>query len=412
VRYMMGVLASSCVLALLPGAAAAQKVTTLLNFSANGGIEPYAKLILDGGGNLYGVTSTGGKPTATNPYPAGTVFEMSPASGKSGWAETVLYTFAGGTDGSEPAGALLADSKGDLFGTTYLGGSEGDGTVFELVKPKPGKKWKEKILFNFTGTNGNQPFAGLVADGAGDLFGVTTSGGQFNQGAVFELKAKTYAETVLYSFAGPEGNTPNGALVIDGAGNLFGTASSSSVSPYAGSVFELSPPAAGGSYWTFTQLHAFTGGADGGSPQGAMVEDGSGNLYGATFGGTGMGNGTLFELSPSPGSFTGYTYQVDFTFTGSAGSNPFGDLSLDSSGNLWGSLLNGTDVNSSGGLFVVSPPSGGSDSWAQSVSYQFNGSSGGYSPYAGLTLDGKGNAYGANFSGGKSGVGTVFKFVP
>lgn len=396
-------------MALLPSAALAQTATTLLDFSANGGIEPYARMIVDSAGNLYGDTSTGGKPTAVNPYPAGTVFELSPGGKRGTWTETVLYTFLGGADGSEPTGALLADSKGDLYGTTFLGGAGGDGTVFELKVPKPGKKWKKTILFSFTGTNGNQPFAGLVADKAGDLFGVTTTGGQFNQGAVFEIKAKTLAESVVYSFTGPEGNTPNGGLLIDSNGNLFGTASSSSVAPYAGSVFELSPPGAGLSGWTFTELHGFSGGADGGAPQGAMVEDGSGNLYGATFGGTGYGNGTLFELSPSAG---GYTYQVIFTFSGSVGSNPFGDLALDASGNLWGSLLNSNDVNSSGALFVVTPPAGGAGTWSQTVSYLFNGSAGGYSPYAGLTLDGKGNVYGANFSGGKSGVGTAFKFVP
>jgi uncharacterized repeat protein (TIGR03803 family) len=395
-------------MALLPSAASAQTTTTLLNFSSKGGIEPYARMILDSAGNLYGDTTTGGKPSASDPYPSGAVFELSPAS--KSWTETVLYTFLGGTDGGEPTGALLADSKGDLFGTTFLGGAQGDGTVFEL-KLK-GTKWKKTTLFSFTGSNGSQPFAGLVANKAGDLFGVTTTGGQFNQGAVFEIQAKTFAESVVYSFVGPEGSTPNGGLVIDGNGNLFGTASTNTVSPYAGSVFELSPPASGQSLWTFTQLHAFTGGADGGSPQGAMVEDASGNLYGASFGGTGMGNGTLFELSPSAGSPTGYSYQVIFTFSGSAGSNPFGDVALDASGNLWGSLLNSNDVNSSGGLFVVSPPVGGSGSWTQSASYLFNGTAGGYSPYAGLTLDGKGNAYGANFSGGKSGVGAAFKFVP
>jgi uncharacterized repeat protein (TIGR03803 family) len=407
----MGFVAGGCALALLPCAASAQTASTLFNFSAKAGIEPYARLILDNAGNLYGDTSTGGKANAKNPYPAGTVFELSPGSGKKGWTETVLYTFLGSSDGSQPTGALLADSKGNLYGTTFLGGTDGDGTVFELTKPKPGKKWKKTTLYSFTGSDGSQPFAGLVADSAGDLFGVTTSGGQFNQGAVFELQAQTFAESVLYSFFGPEGSAPNGGLVIDSSGNLFGTASSSSVSPYAGSVFELSPPQAGQSFWTFNQLHAFTGGADGGSPQGAMVEDSSGNLYGAAFGGSALGNGTLFELSPSAGSPTGYAYQVIFTFDGSAGSNPFGDLALDGSGNLWGSLLNANDVNSSGGLFVVSPPAGGGG-WTQATSYLFNSSAGGYSPYAGLTLDGKGNAYGANFSGGSSGVGAVFKFVP
>jgi uncharacterized repeat protein (TIGR03803 family) len=413
-RPIVGILAGGLAVAVLPCAASAQPAaTTLFNFTTNGGTEPYATLILDGAGNLYGDTSTGGKPTTKVPYPAGTVFELSPGKGKTGWAQTVLYTFEGGADGNEPTGALLADSKGNLYGTTFLGGSEGDGTVFKLTKPAAGKTaWKKKILHNFVGNDGEQPFAGLVADSKGDLYGVTTAGGPYGQGVAFALTGKKYVYSVLYAFQGPEGSAPNGGLVIDGAGNLFGTASGNTGSPNAGSVFQLAPPPAGQTIWNFTELHAFTGGADGGFPQGAMVEDALGNLYGATFGGAGLGDGTVFELSPSVGSPTGYTYQVIFAFDGSAGTNPFGDLAIDNSGDLLGSLLNSTDINSSGGLFMLSPPAGGSGSWTQSVSYLFNGSAGGYSPYAGLVLDGAGNAYGANFTGGKYGVGTVFKFVP
>jgi len=413
-RTFIATLAGGVALVLSPTAAwAAPTVKTLLNFNTNEGAEPYGRMVFDVAGNLYGDLSIGGKATAKNPYPAGALFQLAPPTAKKGWTQAVLYTFTGGKDGAQPTGGLLADTAGDLYGTTFLGGAEGDGTVFKLFKPAKGKRaWRQKILHSFTGADGAQPFAGLIADRNGNLYGVTTAGGQTNQGTVFELTAKTFAESVLYSFQGPEGSTPYGGLAIDSAGNLFGTASTTSAPPYAGSVFELSPPPAGQTTWSFTELHTFTGGADGGSPQGAMVGNTGGTIYGATFGGTGMGNGTVFELSPSGSSPTGYAYQVIFTFSGTEGSNPFGDLALDSAGRLWGPLLNSNDVNSSGGLFLLSPPAGGVGTWVQYASYLFNGTTGGYSPYAGLVLDSTGNGYGTDFTGGNFDVGTVYKFVP
>jgi uncharacterized repeat protein (TIGR03803 family) len=413
-RSFIAILAGGVALALSPTAASGVPIVkTLLNFNTNDGAEPYGRMVFDSKGNLYGDLSIGGKATAKNPYPAGALFRLAPPAGAKGWIQTVLYTFIGGADGAQPTGGLLADTAGNLYGTTFLGGADGDGTVFKLFKPATGKHfWKKRILHSFTGADGNQPFAGLVGDKNGNLYGVTTAGGQFNQGAVFELTAKTFVESVLYSFQGPEGTTPYGGLAIDSAGNLFGTTSTTNTAPYAGSVFELSPPPAGQTVWSFTELHAFTGGADGGAPQGAMVASPGGNIFGATFGGTGMGNGTVFELSPSAGSPTGYSYQVIFTFTGAQGSNPFGDLALDSAGKLWGTLLNSSDVNSSGGLFVLSPPADGDGTWVQYASYLFNGSTGGYSPYAGMVLDSAGNGYGTDFTGGNFDVGTVYKFVP
>jgi uncharacterized repeat protein (TIGR03803 family) len=413
-RPFTTILASCLAVALPPVTSRANPtVRTLLNFNTNEGAEPYGRLIFDAKGNLYGDLSIGGKATTKHPYPDGAVFRLAPAAGKTGWTQTVLYTFKGGADGAEPTGGLLADSDGNLYGTTFLGGADGDGTVFKLDKPpKHTHVWVKKTLYSFTGPDGAQPFAGLAVDSKGNFYGVTTSGGQFNQGAVFELAAKTLTESVLYSFQGPEGCTPYGGLVIDNAGNLYGTASTSTTAPYAGSVFKLSPPAAGQTSWTFTQLHAFAGGADGGSPEGAMVGSSGGDIFGATFGGTGMGNGTVFALTPSSGSPTGYTYQVIFTFSGAQGSNPFGDLAMDKAGRLWGPLLNSNDVNSSGGLFVISPPTGGAGTWVQYASYLFNGTTGGYSPYAGMALDSAGNGYGTDFTGGNFDVGTVYKFIP
>src|ERR1700678_218874 len=236
-RPFIAILAGGVALALSPSAASgAPTVKTLLNFNTNEGAEPYGRMVFDSKGALYGDLSIGGKATAKNPYPAGALFRLAPPAGTKGWIQTVLYTFTGGTDGAQPTGGLLADPAGNLYGTTFLGGADGDGTVFKLFKPAPGKRaWRKKTLHGFTGPDGKQPFAGLVGDRNGNLYGVTTAGGQFKQGAVFELTAKTFVESVLYSFQGPEGTTPYGGLAIDSAGNLFGTTSTASTAPYAGS---------------------------------------------------------------------------------------------------------------------------------------------------------------------------------
>ncbi len=391
---------------------AAPAVSTVFNFTVAGGFEPYAKLILNPTTlALYGVAYGGGKASATTPSPSGTVFELTPAA-HGLFKEKLLYTFKGGVDGSAPSGALLSDATGALYGTTSQGGNANNGTVFKLVPPAKGNTWKKQILHTFSGPDGSQPFAGLTADASGNLYGVTTGGGLNGQGTVFELQynAGKYSESTIYDFVGPEGSSPHGVLSIDlNTGILYGTTTSDTGPNYAGSIFSLAPPASAGGTWVFTELHAFTGGADGGSPQGGMARDTAGNLYGTSFG-TGSGLGTVFEISPSAGGPT-YNYQVLYSFTGTGLGYPFGDLLLTTAGQLAGTLIYSNDTNDSGAVFILSPPHAGAG-WTPSFTYQFNGLSGAYSPYAGLTAAPGGLLYGVGLNGGTHDEGAVFKVTP
>jgi uncharacterized repeat protein (TIGR03803 family) len=240
--------------------------------------------------------------------------------------ESILYSFHGHpTDGANPYGAVLRDQAGNLYGTTSNGGASNAGTVFELSPS--GSGWTEQpLLYEFTGgSDGREPFAGLIADEQGNLYGTTYGGGDLNCGVlgscgvVFELSPSpngTWSETVLHIFTGvPDGGAPGAALISDSAGNLYGTTSQGGIATGCtflpggcGTVFELSP---NGSGWTENILYSFTGGADGSAPNGPVTMDPHGNLYGAAFYGgdlnsanpacfIGMpiGCGTVFELTP------------------------------------------------------------------------------------------------------------------
>ncbi len=261
--------------------------TVLYRFSggSDGANPGSGSVIFDQAGNLYSVTLWGGA------YGAGTVFELAPSLG-GGWTESVIHTF-NGSDGSMPNSALVFDDVGNLYGTD-LGG-----TVFQLTPS--GSGWTMNILHAFRGGNdGYDPYPGPIFGPSGSLYGGTAAGGQGNGGTVFELTPSGggWTYTLLYSFTGPGGNCgPVGNLVMDGAGNLYGTTNWDG--PYnAGTVFKLTP--SGGS-WTYTLLHNFTGGSDGESPGSALIFDKSGNLYGTTYWGGAAacseGCGVVFEIT-------------------------------------------------------------------------------------------------------------------
>ena len=260
--------------------AAAQQLTTLYSFAGSDGATPHAGLIADPAGNLYGTTWGGGASGQ------GTVFQLDPSGNL-----TVLYSFAGG-DGSRPGGGLIADSSGNLYGTTINGGAQDAGTVFQLTP-----SGALNLLYSFTGgSDGALPFAGLIADAAGNLYGTTIDGGAGGQGTVFQLDPSGTL-TVLYS--SNEGS-PWAGLIADAAGNLYGTTEGGDG---PGTVFQLTPSG------TLTVLHSFTGGSDGGRPVADLLADAAGNLYGTTaLGGANTscpgGCGTVFELTAPP-SFAG-----------------------------------------------------------------------------------------------------------
>lgn len=258
----------------------------------NDGCNPFSPPIIDSAGNLYGTTADGG------PNDDGVVYELV-RSGQS-YTEQILYTFSG-PDGIAPGAGLIADSSfTNLYGVTQVGGSRGFGTVFRLTKD--GAAWTETVLYDFhNSSDGQQPQAGLAIDAAGNLFGATGLAGTGGGGTVFELvlSGGSYTYQLLYSL---QCNYPScigpylGYLTLDNAGNIYGTTLNEGAHTY-GSVWELTP--SGGSY-TFTDLHDFSlGSADGGFPDGGVIRDAAGNLYGTTVDGGANGSGIIFQITPS-----------------------------------------------------------------------------------------------------------------
>jgi hypothetical protein len=327
----------------------------------------------------------------------------------------VLHSFTGGTDGSTPRANLIADSAGNLYGTTSGGGSKnscfgstGCGVVFKLSPPKTvGGAWKETILYRFDGgADGADPLTGLVRDTSGNLYGTTTLGGDFaNQlclinvnngcGVVFELSPQQgggWVETVLYTFEGvTDGAYPWGNLTFDTAGNLYGTTSAGGGGPECnngallgcGTIFELS--ANGSDGWTLTTIYQFQGLQDGGIPLAGMTLDQAGDLYGTTAEGGGTtSNGTVFELSPPSQQGGVWTESVLYDFTAAAG-QPNTGVIFDPDGNLYG-----TTATKNGTVYELSDSGGG---WTGNTIYSFTG--GGFEGLTGgLVRDNAGNLYG------------------
>jgi uncharacterized repeat protein (TIGR03803 family) len=248
------------------------------------GANPQAGLIFDAAGNLYGTTYEGG----TNLY--GTAFELTPAGGGN-WTEKVLYNFGAGTDAAYPGGSLIFDAAGNLYGITTFGGPAGSGTVFELTPAGGG--WTEHVLHNFNSlANGIFPYGGLTFDATGNLYGTTSTGGTSSGGTVFKLTSGGTA-SVLHNFGGgTDGAAPYAGLII-AAGNLYGTTSAGGTYS-SGTLFELTPAGGG---WTETVLHSFGNGSDGATPYASLIIDVAGNLYGTTLSGGAYGGGTAFRYN-------------------------------------------------------------------------------------------------------------------
>ncbi len=319
------------------------KETILHNFWGGDGLGPSGQLIRDEAGTFYSTTTEGGTPEGGGcDHGCGTVFKLDGA-GK----VTVLYAFTGGTDGANPYTDVVRDEKGTLYGTAGNGGdlncsfegNTGCGVVFKVDK-----NGKETVLHAFSGTpDGESPSGGLIRDPAGNLYGVTLFGGTYDLGSVFKIdKAGKYA--VLFSFDDwSDGIVPQGDLVLDAAGNLYGTTveggdlSCGYDGEGCGVVFKLDPTG------NETVLYAFKGGADGSYPTGALTPDNGGSFYGATDQGgstacSGNGCGTIFKLD-AKGNET-----VLYSFTGTTdGEAPNGNLVMDVSGDLYGTTYQGGD---------------------------------------------------------------------
>jgi uncharacterized repeat protein (TIGR03803 family) len=385
------------------------------------------------------------------------------------WAgtEQVLYSFAGGSDGASPydTGVLARDHSGNFYGTTYQGGSCGAGTVFEVSSAGD-----EAVLHNFClGGDGGYPFGGVILDSSGNIYGTAEGGGPLNGGMVFELKRASngqWNETVLHFFSGPDGKGPFDGLIMDAAGNLYGTASEGGTHvAFGGVVFEISRS---GTYSVLYNFCALAGCADGQLPLGGLTMDKKGSLYGTTSQGGASNLGTLFKLSRSPNGWretvvhsfaggrndgayptdgtptlgtrnigtkkenvifgvttrggasnhgtafeivqakTGWRFTVLHSFrVRSGGTSPYGTLVK------VGSKLFGTAAfegsSCCGTVFQLTQKN---KIWVETVLYSFTGGADGGYPYSGVLADSDGNFYGVAYTGGSASWGVVYKVKP
>ena len=309
------------------------------------GANPVARVVIGPDGSLFGTTSQGGGTGCLGDLGCGTVFNLrppqhAPANVLSSWSETVLYRFVGGDDGGGPQSAdLIFDPAGNIYGTTLSGGGTGCdeacGTVYQLAPSNGG--WTESVIHSFNQPgDGTQPYAGIVRAPSGDLFGATAGGGTYRDGVVFQLvrSASGWTEQVLHNLQqATDGAYSYGGMVLDPAGNLFGTAEYGGPQG-GGTVFEMTHSGT----WTFTLLTSFSSSYPTG-PLGSMVMDPAGNLYGTTNEEGAYNFGTVFKLSPGAGGWT-LTTLHDFT-NGSDGAFPTGPLAIDAQGNLYGTTTSG-----------------------------------------------------------------------
>lgn len=378
-------------------------------------------LVADAAGNLYGSTSEGG--TTGN----GTVFRM--VFRNSVWTYSTLYSFQGGSDGSEPLATPVFGPDGALYGTTYAGGNpncpSGCGTVYRLV-PSPtvcsstSCSWSAQVIYSF-GTNtpdGINPKSRVSFDSHGNLYGSTYQGGNLpppdqNFGAIFQLTHANggWSENILLTFIGMgNGSNPTWGVIVDSAGNVYGTSPDADIcgDHYAcGTVFELQQP-----NWRYSFIYIFDHSDDGTVPYGAPIRDSEGNMYGSTANGSldGSSGATIWKLSPSNGSWVRTTlYSWPLGAWGGLGS-----LTMDAHGNLYG-IQAPVYGSGAGSVFKLSNNNG---VWTYSTLHEFNGIDGSY-PNGNLVVDANGNVFGTTQAGGHpptdwcySGCGVVFEITP
>jgi uncharacterized repeat protein (TIGR03803 family) len=320
--------------------------------------------------------------------------------------ETAVYSFAGGNDGGFPQGGLVANSKGEMFGVTTSDGSGHNGVIFKVGRNHGA--WTEAPLYTFTGgADGGVPQAGLVIDSSGNLYGTTYQGGS-GYGVVFELspgKKKTGDYKVLWTFSGGnDGGAPSGKLSLDSNGNLYGTATQGGTG-VVGTVFELSP-SKNGKVWSESVLYNFTGNNDGGEPMGNVLLGNDGNLYGTTAGYGQYNYGVVYKLTPSNGT---WSQTVLHAFKGSTdGEVPRDGLIQDGSGTLYGTTA-GFD-NAYGNVFSLA-----TDGSNYAVLYNIPACQGcftGNGPWQTVTTDAAGALYGTTLADGENNLGEVFKLTP
>jgi uncharacterized repeat protein (TIGR03803 family) len=383
-----------------------QSFTVLHAFTAGADGRVPGELALDTAGNIYGTTQTGSAGL-------GGVFKMQLRN--TSWTLTPIYNFTDRNGGQYPRGVVLGpDAR--LYGTTLTDGINFAGTVFS-VAPPPSIchavlcPWTATQLLLFDRTNGAQPLnADLVFDHDGNVYGTTNSGGDYiggcpeaGCGVVYQVQRSSgqWAGFVLYQFGNGSDIDPFGGVVLDNAGNLYGTAFTLDNN---GDVYKL----AAGS-WAHSEIHHFSSPSDGSLPVAGLLIDAGGNLYGTTTAGGANGGGTVFELSPSQG---GWTFQVLYNFIGNA-AGTLGPLTMDSAGNLYGATQRG-GAGGVGNVFKLTKTNG---SWGYTSLYDFTNHADGAYPTSKILIDAHGNLYGSAVAGGifntvcPNGCGVVFEIT-
>jgi uncharacterized repeat protein (TIGR03803 family) len=436
--------------ALASSAVASPKERVLYSFQGGAdGSRPAGGVILDKNGNLYSATTNGGSSSCRSPFQCGTVYQLKPPAKKGDpWTEVVLYVFKGpeNNDGASPFGGVAFDQAGSLYGTTGYGGTGpcilfgsqvGCGVVYQLKPPQTkGGAWTEAVLYNFQGgDDGKLPIGDLVFDTQGNLYGATEFGGGFGTcnapfdqhcGTIFRLsppktKGGKWKEKVLYAFkSGKDGANPNGGLLLDNKWAIYGTTSSGGDQICkgpgyvgCGTVYELTPPLARGGRWTEKILCRFAVDFpdDGATPNGGLVLDAKGRLYGTTVGGANTQNGVAFRLAKVGGRWTETIVRIFQNLDGRAS---MAGMIFDPVGNLYGTTSGGGSTGN-GTLFKLKPEGGGK--WGFGLLHTFAGPPDGEFPAASLVVDEAGRLYGTTQIGGgghtcQGGCGVVFEVVP
>jgi len=390
-----------------------QTFQVIHQFSGTDGEHPYAGLTMDGAGRLYGTTAQGG----ASGY--GTVFRLARAG--SSWVLTTLYTFQGGSDGAYPSSRVVFGPDGTLYGNTSQGGvpdcgGQTCGTVFNLQPPSTVCRstlcpWTKTTLHSFQGTgngfDGQSPVGDLTFDSAGNIYGATNLGGQYNTGMVYELTRTSggWTETNLHSFTNTLG-FPDAGVTLDSSGNLYGT--TQFAYDYYGSVYELSPS---GSGWVEQTIHKFQL-DDGGFPYASVILDNVGNLYGATTAYGVNNGGTAFELSPANGSWS-FSLLYSFAAPCCGEGGPRANLTFDQAGNLYGTTSS-DGADQLGSIFKLTH---GSNGWTYTSLYDFNDASIAADPMSNVIFDTSGNLYGTYAIGYRPaycsyGCGGVWEITP
>jgi len=330
-------------------------------------------------------------------------------SGEAAVKETTLYSFTGGNDGSFPHAGVIGDGKGNLYGVTSSGGANHSGVIFELRPPAEGETaWTQTTLYTFTGGNdGANPQAALMMDAKGNLYGTTYSGGASGNGVVFKLARLKHKDTwtyrTLWSFTGGnDGGVPVGSLTMDSAGNLYGSTTQGGTG-VVGTVFELSP---NGKKWSESVLYNFTGNNDGGEPMGNVLLGKDGNLYGTTAGYGEFNYGVVYKLTAQGGGNWGFSVLHAFA-GGSDGEVPRDGLIQDANGTLYGATAGFAE--SYGNVFQMN-----TDGSNYNVIYSIIGGQGftGNGPWQTVSMGTDGTIYGTTYADGASSFGEVFQLTP